>query len=76
MFHTRFRLLYEMHSETFLQQLRKVQVFNILSTANSQHTQKETACCFHSFFWMQDLHVHTMAGAHKFSKSLEAISKT
>jgi len=33
----------------------------------------KTACCFHIFFLMDELYVHTMDGIHKFSKNLETI---
>jgi hypothetical protein len=56
--------------------LGKLNISNILSIAINQHTPQKTACCFSSFFGMDELHVHTMAGVHKFSKKLEAISKT
>jgi len=55
---------------------RKLKVKNILSRTINQHTPENTTNCFHRSYWMDVLHVHIMAGGHKFSKNLEAISKT
>jgi len=46
---------------------------NILSTAINQHTSPNTACTFHRFFWMDELHVHIMVRTHTLSKKLEGI---
>jgi len=58
------------------EQLRKLNVSNNFSTAVNHHTPNKTSCCFHTLFWMNESHVHTIAEVNRFFKNLEAISKT
>jgi len=66
--HTYFKVLYEKKSQTLLPTKATLQVLNILSTPINQHTSKQTACCFHTFFWIDELHVHYGWGPQIFQK--------
>ena len=60
--------------QCYMKQLRKVKRFKHFEHRINTHYQMQHVVF--SFFCVDELHVHIMAGVNKFYKNLEAISKT
>ena len=68
LYHTYSRVLYEMHSGTFLQQLRKVKGNEYFEHSNSSANTIKDSFFFYRFFIMNKLSLHTIAATHIFRK--------